>query len=103
MTLTDLLTNVTAMASQTPGRVRTLRSGIGILGSAGEQWDEKLQTFRLPSADEFLAKVLRGIGPGRQHAGYGIRRYFRPEEARKLVHHTRHVARAVRREHPHLA
>ena len=103
MTFQNLLTNIQAFADQSAGRVRTLRSGCGVMGSAAEQWDEPTKTHRLPTPDEFLAKVWRGIGPPepsyRTHA-FGVRRLFHPHEARTLVRVSRRLMRVVRREHP---
>lgn len=107
MTFSDLLTNVHAFAHQCASRVRTLRGGICLVGSAAEVWDDTHQHWRLPTADELVLKVRAGIGRPYPHrpAGYPWtpgRRELTTTEIRKLIRYTRHCARAVRRQHPHL-
>lgn len=102
MTFTDLLTNIQAMANQCPSRVRTLRSGICLIGRGAEAWDEKHNRWRLPTADELMVQVIKSVGRRPHEHPWTQRRMFYQSEARKLVHFTRQVARYIRRENQDL-
>ena len=83
-----LLNNVQLMARQTPGRVRVLRTPCGgVIGSAGEQWDEALGAHRLPTPVEFFQRIHTSISTVNDPVRYlrqGPRRELTPREMRLL-------------------